>query len=108
MFYGLPEKRYEIRSEDAAVDVQIHRNIKIDTLVLANHTNTEKDGIESNVTAQTTIKSENIVFSPRYGEGKIINRWNNKGSVYIEVQFKNKKTSYVEEVAFKTKSLVRK
>ena len=106
--YGLPEKRYEIRSEDAAVDVQIHRNIKIDTLVLANHTNTEKDGIESNVTAQTTIKSENIVFSPRYGEGKIINRWNNKGSVYIEVQFKNKKTSYVEEVAFKTKSLVRK
>lgn len=106
--YGLPEKLYEIRSEDAAVDVQIHRNIKIDTLVLANHTNTEKDGIESNVTAQTTIKSENIVFSPRYGEGKIINRWNNKGSVYIEVQFKNKKTSYVEEVAFKTKSLVRK
>ena len=23
--YGLPEKRYEVRSEDAAVDIQIHR-----------------------------------------------------------------------------------
>lgn len=23
--YGLPERRYEVRSEDAAVDVQIHR-----------------------------------------------------------------------------------
>lgn len=22
--YGLPEKRYEIRSEDSAVDIQIH------------------------------------------------------------------------------------
>lgn len=106
--YSLPEKRYEIRSEDAAVDVQIHRNVKIDTLVLANHTNSEKDGIERNAIAQTIIKSENIVYSPSYGEGKIINRWNNKGQVYIEVQFKNKKTSYVEDIAFKTKSLVRK
>lgn len=26
--YGLPEKRYEVRSEDAAVDIQIHREIK--------------------------------------------------------------------------------
>ena len=24
--YGLPEKSYEVRSEDTAVDVQIHRN----------------------------------------------------------------------------------
>ena len=29
--YGLPEKCYEIRSEDAAVDVQIHRPIKSST-----------------------------------------------------------------------------
>ena len=26
--YGLPEKTYEIRTEDTAVDIQIHRNIK--------------------------------------------------------------------------------
>lgn len=27
--YGLPEKRYEIRTEEAAVDVQIHRSIPV-------------------------------------------------------------------------------
>ncbi len=32
--YGLPEKRYEIRSEDAAVDVQIHRSIEIPNPVI--------------------------------------------------------------------------
>ena len=25
--YGLPEKRYEVRSEDTAIDVQIHENV---------------------------------------------------------------------------------
>lgn len=29
--YGLPEKRYEIRSEDTAVDVQIHRSMSAST-----------------------------------------------------------------------------
>lgn len=29
--YGLPEKRYEIRSEDTAVDVQIHRPMRLPT-----------------------------------------------------------------------------
>ena len=26
--YGLPEKRYEIRTEDTAVDIQIHRELR--------------------------------------------------------------------------------
>lgn len=29
--YGLPEKKYEVRTEDAAVDVQIHKNVSIQT-----------------------------------------------------------------------------
>ena len=26
--YGLPEKRYEVRTEDSAVDIQIHRGLR--------------------------------------------------------------------------------
>ena len=39
--YGLPEKCYEIRSEDAAVDVQIHRPVKAVTTTEKNKTQQE-------------------------------------------------------------------
>ncbi len=47
--YGLPEKRYEIRSEDSAIDVQIHR--------LAKQLKTEKVREEQSV-CQSLIVSE--------------------------------------------------
>ena len=43
--YGLPEKRYEIRSEDTAVDVQIHRAASARSM----ESTTAKSSLPSNV-----------------------------------------------------------
>jgi hypothetical protein len=36
--YGLPEKRYEVRTEDTAVDVQIHKQLKSDGIMTSSDT----------------------------------------------------------------------
>ncbi len=48
--YGLPEKRYEVRSEDAAVDIQIHRAVERPKLA------TEE---------KTYNRTTNVIYTPR-------------------------------------------
>lgn len=55
--YGLPEKRYEVRTEDNAVDVQIHRNL---------HPSVSKKSATEKVPIPTTVtkdikKSEDLI-----------------------------------------------
>lgn len=46
--YGLPEKRYEIRSEDTAVDVQIHHSVQIRAEESKSLSVTSNENISSN------------------------------------------------------------
>ena len=107
--YGLPEKQYEIRSEEAAVDIQIHQvadrqNQKVDE----DNTNTTNDATQNNSVKHLRKRKSQIVVSPQYGQGEVIKQYIDKGTSYIDVKFENKTTTYEEEVAFKTKSLIKK
>ena len=76
--YGLPEMKYEIRSEDTAVDVQIHE--------VENHVD--------------TVHRNAQVMSPRYGKGEIISRKKKGKSTVITVQFGTTQIEYDEKMAF--------
>ena len=81
--YGLPEKYYEIRSEESAVDVQIHKQ---------------------NRSVSTIPK----VYNKKYGEGIIIERRTKEdGKVYITVQYAEKTIDYDEEYALSIKAIQR-
>lgn len=81
--YGLPEKYYEIRSEESAVDVQIHKQ---------------------NRSVSTIPK----VYNKKYGEGIIIERRTKEdGKVYITVQYAEKTINYDEEYALSIKAIQR-
>lgn len=80
--YGLPEKRYEIRSGDGAVDIQMHRPIA------------------------SIATATNLVHSPRYGEGRIIATAMRDGTKRITVQFSRITETYDAEIAFRKKTLV--
>lgn len=101
--YGLPEKRYEIRSEETAVDVQIHRTINIAS------SSTEDEICDEIKQKESPSKDriENLVYSSKYGEGKIVSRRNSNGNTIIDVEFEFKTVSYQEDIAFATKALVR-
>ena len=107
--YGLPEKQYEIRSEEAAVDIQIHQvadrqNQKVDE----DNTNTTNDATQNNSVKHLRKRKSQIVFSPKYGQGEVVKQYIDNGISYIVVKFDNKTSTYIEEVAFKTKSLIKK
>ncbi len=76
--YGLPEMKYEIRSEDKAVDIQIH------------------DPVHS----VNTVRSNTRVYNSKHGEGEIVSR-RRKGNVsYITVRYKSTEIEYNEKMAF--------
>ena len=192
--YGLPEKCYEIRSEDAAVDIQIHRPMKTTTTAIekiesmqsnlsvsnADATLPEsvdffwldeklkacpyekaqlsvqavpvvkkngatkklnmlvcptckkryivRTGIPESIhlsdycisghevslqpkTIAATVrvpKTTNLVHSPKYGDGRITARTERDGKMWITVQFSSKTTTYDEEMAFRSKALIRR
>ncbi|MBR5545186.1 MAG: AAA family ATPase [Clostridia bacterium] len=79
--YGLPEKRYEIRSEDTAVDIQIHRSRKESASENMTLNKGDKQNVLSNVSTKTitngrayqagdNIKGKRI--SLHIGDGEII------------------------------------
>lgn len=97
--YGLPEKRYEVRSEDSAVDVQIHRQtlpaIEL-TMPIVQET-------------QTVVEPEiERVYSAQYGEGEIVSRYTSGGKKWITVQYANIKKGYDENLALKMKAIIKK
>lgn len=87
--YGLPEKKYEIRSEDTAVDIQIHNGVVPTTLPLT-----------PNNTMQPL--AEEWVFSKRYGKGKIIERRQDAQGNQIVVDFmsQTKPKVFYEDIVF--------
>lgn len=103
--YGLPEKNFEIRSEDAAVDVQIHRSINASSNIENQSTAPENFSNQSE-DAPVDEVNVNTVFSSKYGEGEIVERKNINGKTYITVNFNGNKVKYDEAIAFKTKALV--
>nr|WP_296074667.1 AAA domain-containing protein [uncultured Ruminococcus sp.] len=107
--YGLPEKQYEIRSEETAVDIQIHQVVdKQNQKVDEDNTNTTNEATQNNSIKHLRKRKSQIVVSPQYGQGEVIKQYIDKGTSYIDVKFENKTTTYEEEVAFKTKSLIKK
>ena len=91
--YGLPEKTYEVRTEDTAVDIQIHRNHK------------ENDGEEvSSDTEQEdeTVSDDKMVISPTYGTGRIVDSREIDSVTIIDVEFDSgERRSFSKELAFK-------
>ena len=80
--YGEPEKYYEIRSEETALDVQIHKqNCRISTV--------------------------SKVYSKKYGEGIILERSTRDGKICITVQYDDKIIQYDEKKALSLKSIER-
>lgn len=106
--YGLPEKRYEIRSEDAAVDVQIHRTVNTKTAMTIVSEETPTTNVAPIEKKSAGANSAKLVFSATYGEGEIIKRVNNAGKSFITVRFGTKTVSFDEAIAYKTKSLIKK
>lgn len=78
--YGVPEKCYEIRSEDNAIDVQIHKQ-------------------------ESKSDTERKVYNKRFGEGEIIKREERGDKICITVQFKNRIVMYDENCAFESGNL---
>lgn len=98
--YGLPEKCYEVRSEENAVDVQVHKP-KTEPHKTVTLTPEPKDEfttiqIESPVEEPKTEK----VYSKAYGFGEIKKRYESKGKMYITVSFKSCEKGFDEEQAF--------
>lgn len=82
--YGLPEKTYEIRTEDAAIDVQIHKKPK------------PEEAIEGVIYVATGLKG--MIVSHRYGtQGEM-----------IDVRFEDgSKQTFLAESAFNSNTLKR-
>lgn len=94
--YGLPEKKYEIRSEDTAVDIQIHNGI-MPVVIPAMQ-------VASEVPA-----SEEWVMSKRYGKGRIIERREDTQGIQIVVDFLSQSTpkTFYEDVVFSRGTLTK-
>jgi hypothetical protein len=90
--YGLPERRYEVRSEDAAVDVQIHRQAPLVVESIA-QTPSEPQLVKD---AERNVE---YVYSSQYGEGKIISRFISGGKTWITVQYADVQKGYDEALA---------
>ena len=99
--HGLPEKRYEVRSEDSAVDVQIHRQ-----------TGRTAESVKTAISAQdaqiNTASSVERVYSTQYGEGEIISRTVSGGKTWITVQYANVKKGYDENLALTMKAIIKR
>lgn len=105
--YGLPEKTYEIRSEDTAVDVQVHRKITAQpqqsTQPMSDKQIAESSSAEAQVTHAT--KKRGDVVSKKYGDGYVVKRTINSGKTYVTIQFGSIQKTFDEDVARKSKEL---
>jgi hypothetical protein len=105
--YGLPEKTYEIRSEDTAVDVQVHRNITVQipqsNLPLDDKNKSLPVSVETQPARNT--KKRGDVVSKQYGDGYVVKRAINSGKTYVTIQFGNIQKTYDEDVARKNREL---
>jgi hypothetical protein len=105
--YGLPEKTYEIRSEDTAVDVQIHRNVTVQ-IPQSNLPFDDKNkpltvSVETQPARNT--KKRGDVVSKQYGDGYVVKRAINSGKTYVTIQFGNIQKTYDEDIARKNREL---
>ncbi|MGN0340789.1 MAG: AAA domain-containing protein [Lachnospira sp.] len=78
--YGLPEKKYEIRSEENAVDVQVHGEVYYAPFAKA-------DEEDRPMTIEELVNAvlEETVTHGKYGDGSVINC----DGKYIEVEFES-------------------
>lgn len=101
--YGLPEKKYEIRSEDTAIDVQIHNTSEP----------TPNYDIKAEKKDETVlvkdIPHEEWVLSKRYGKGKIIERRKDDHGNQIIVDFMSQPNpkAFYEDIVFARGGLTR-
>jgi hypothetical protein len=105
--YGLPEKTYEIRSEDTAVDVQVHRNVTVQT-PYPNQPVADKQKplpASADMEQTRTEKKRGDVVSKKYGDGYVVKRTINAGKTYVTIQFGSVQKTYDEDVARKSKEL---
>lgn len=108
--YGLPEKTYEIRSEDTAVDVQVHRNIivqKPQSAQPAPDGSSKREPVSGIIdTKPNYIKRQcGEVVSKKYGEGFVVKRTINMGKTYVTIQFGSIQKTFDEDVGRKSKEL---
>lgn len=105
--YGLPEKTYEIRSEDTAVDVQVHRNITAQNPRSDRPDADKQKPLPASTDTQQTStgKKRGDVVSKKYGNGYVVKRTINAGKTYVTIQFGNIQKSYDEDLARKSKEL---
>ena len=99
--YGLPEKRYEVRSEDSAVDVQIHRQT-------VRTVESVKPAINEQDTHPNIAASVERVYSTQYGEGEIVSRIVSGGKTWITVQYANTRKGYDENLALTMKAIIKR
>ncbi len=112
--YGTPEKVYEVRSEDDAVDIQVmHKIGSYPEQRNAAHTQAEPaeepqrisvpvmSGIPSQPEKKPVVSAEqtDFVYSSKYGEGRIISRENMYGRTIITVKFEKSQKTFDEAVA---------
>ena len=94
--YGLPEKIYEIRTEDTAVDIQIHRRKESDAEAAESDTQ-QNDEPEFD---------DSIVISPKYGTGRIISHRDSQAGLVVDVMFDDGTVkSFIKEQAFSSGAL---
>ena len=94
--YGLPEKTYEIRTEDTAVDIQIHRRKESDAEAAESDTQ-QNDEPEFD---------DSIVISPKYGTGRIVRHRETQDGLVVDVMFDDGTVkSFRKEQAFSSGAL---
>jgi hypothetical protein len=108
--YGSPEKTYEIRSEDAAIDVQVHRNIvvkKPQSTQTVPENSLRREPVDSTIETKPAYitRQRGEVVSKKYGEGYFVKRMTKSGKLYVTIQFGSIQITFDEEVARKNKEL---
>lgn len=105
--YGLPEKTYEIRSEDTAVDVQVHRNATVQTPQSSQPADDKQkpSAVPVEVQPDHATKKRGDVVSKKYGDGYVVKRAINSGKTYVTIQFGNIQKTYDEDIARKNREL---
>ena len=76
--YGLPEKRYEVRTEETAVDVQIHKPVT-DVKVK----NTSKN---SSAPLKQTVNNKSPMIQKGYSKSQMVQKGKNKNNLVIRIQ----------------------
>lgn len=110
--YGQPEKRYEIRSVDTAIDVQIHVPDKHNQSVFKPNDKTSTEKINKTKTNETltTQKKEQCLIHPQYGYGTIVKRQNmpDKNDAKLTVKFNDGTVKkFYEKISFEKGTLTK-